>query len=366
MGSTRIEFHYSIPEIAEEWLGLEKVQANPSIQNNYLLLNAWYRCYLDGRKAAFISVWHDNTCLGIYPFTIEKKFGATVYNTLYHESLSISKPIVRDGQDEFFFIELVRHLHEHRRIWDVIKFSNLYCFDNEERLLTSAITRNTMLVHTVHDHTYTIDSDGSFEEYCQRYLSRKTRENLARLMKNIATLDSNFVYYLNFEALQHLRRFYEMENTGWKKDAGTALINRNDNLVYLESLIHNCCLSGKFFMSFLEIEGMKVAGQLGYIEDGVYHALRTAYDRAFAKLGPSVVLIAKTIRLLRDAFPEVQTINCFPRSYGYKQKYAQDRCECNTHVVFSNSLKGKLLFKAYKYKMSRKMATPTPDTCPAQ
>ncbi|MEF3696086.1 GNAT family N-acetyltransferase [Desulfolutivibrio sp.] len=354
MGSTRIEFHSCLPEIAGEWLRLEQGCANPSIQNNYLVLNAWYACYLADRTPAFLSLWQEDTCLGIYPFTLEKKYGARVFNTLYHESFSISKPVVQDGQEEFFFMELVRLLPEQHGKWDVIKLSSIYCFDTEARLLTSAFARNNMKVFTIHDRTYAIEIEDSFEKYRLTYLSKKTRENLDRLEKKIAKKDNRLVYYQNSEALPHMRRFYEMENTGWKKDTGTALINMNDNLVYTESLIHNCCLAGKFLMTFLELDGVKIAGQFGYIENGVYNGLRTAYDREYSMFGPSIILIARTLRLLIDTFPDVKLMNCYPLSYGYKQKYAHDRCECNTHVLFSDSIKGKLMSVAYKYKMSKR------------
>ncbi|NDY56535.1 GNAT family N-acetyltransferase [Desulfovibrio sulfodismutans] len=357
MGSTRIEFHSSIPAISEEWLRLEKSLANPSIQNDYVLLNAWYACYLAGRKPAFLSLWDGKTCLGLYPFTLERKYGAKVFNTLYHESFSISKPIVAAGYGEFYFRELIRLLQEQHGKWDVLKFSSIYCFEPEAGLLASAFESNNTKFFTIHDRTYVVEIGDSFEEYCQTYLSKKTRENLDRLERKIAKQDSKFVYYMNYEALPHMGRFYEMENTGWKKESGTALLNMKDNLVYSESLIHACCLSGKFFMAFLEIDGVKIAGQYGYIEDGVYNGLRTAYDRDYAMFGPSVILIARTLRLLIDTFPDVKLLNCYPLSYGYKQKYAHDRCECNTHVLFSNNIKGQLLSMAYKIKMSKKATT---------
>lgn len=366
MGSTRIEFHYSIPEIAGEWLRLEKGLANPSIQNDYVLLNAWYACYLADRKPAFLSLWDGKTCLGLYPFTLERKYGAKVLNTPYHESFCISKPIVAPGQEAFYFTELIRLLQEQHGKWDVIKFSSIYCFEPESRFLASAFESNNTQVFTIHDRTYVIEIEDTFEKYCQTYLSKKTHRDLVRLDKKISKTDSRFVYYMNYEALPHMRRFYEMENMGWKKDSGTALLNMSDNLIYSESLIHKCCLAGKFFMSFLEIDGIKISGQYGYIENGVYNGLRTAYDRDYAMFSPSIILLARTLRLLVDAFPDVKLLNCYPLSYGYKQKYAHDRCECNTHVLFSNSMKGKIMSMAYKYKMSKKGDSITQDTLVSQ
>jgi hypothetical protein len=354
MGSTRIEFHYSIPEVAAEWLRLEKACASPSIQNNYLLLNAWYTCYLAGRKPAFISLWDEDACLGIYPFTLEKKYGAHVYNTLYHESLSISKPIILEGHEEFFYTEFIRLLREQHGKWDVVKFSSMYCFDAESRMLPEAFESNGIKAFTIHDRTFAVDLGESLEQYYESYLSKNTRRSLDRLEKKIAKVNGKFIYYTNFEALSHMRRFYEMENTGWKKDAGTALMHVNDNLVYSESLIYNCCLTGKFFMSVFEIDGKEVAGQFGYIENGVYNGLRTAYDREYAAYSPSIILLSRTIRLLIESFKNVRIFHFYPVSYGYKQKYAHDRCECSTHVLFNDNMKGRLMSLAYRYKMSRR------------
>lgn len=356
MKSTRLEFHSSIPEIASHWFRLENSIADPSIQNSYMLLNAWYTCYLAGRRPAFISLWSDEACIGIYPFTVERKYGATIYNTLYNQSFSISKPIMQDGQEDYFFNELMRCLKKEKDRWDVIKFSSVYCFDKEEALLASAFAKHGMQVYTIREHTYVIGLNISFEQYCQDYLSKKTRENIRRLEKKLALKKNEIVSYVNYEALPHMRRFYEMENTGWKRDGGTSLLQLNDNLMYTETLINTSCLAGKFLMTFLEFDGLKIAGQFGYVEDGVYNGFRTAYDRDYAQLGPAVLLLAKTVRMLIEQFSEIKLLHCYPDPFGYKQKYAHDRCECNTHVLFSDSLKGRLLYKLYRRKMSRMAA----------
>jgi len=360
MKSTRLEFHSSIPEIASLWFRLENAIADPSIQNSYILLNAWYACYLAGRRPAFISLWSDEACIGIYPFTVERKYGATIYNTLYNQSFSISKPIIQDGQKEFFFDEFMRCLKKERNKWDVVKFSSVYCFDAEEALLAAAFAQKAIQVYTIHEHTYAIDLNVSFEQYCHDALSKKTRENIRRLEKKLVTKKTKIVSYVNYEALPHMRRFYEMENTGWKKDGGTSLLQLNDNLIYTETLINTCCLAGKLLMTFLEVDGLKIAGQFGYVENGVYNGFRTAYDREYAQLGPAVLLLTRTVRMLMEQFPEVKLLHCYPDSFGYKQKYAHDRCECNTHVLFSDSLKGRLLYKLYRRKMSR-IAAAAPD-----
>lgn len=353
MDSTTIKFHSSLSEIADEWREIESSCPASSIQNNFLVLNAWYKCYADGKAMAFLSLWDKDLCIGIYPLTLEKKFGARIYNTLYRESFSISKPIIRNGFEEFFFDHLVRLLHVHKDKWDMIKFSSMYCFDNEQPLLVSSFVSNDADVYTIDDWTYAVKLQETFEQYCDTYLSKKTLTDLRRLEKKIAEREHTFLFHKDFEALPHMKRFYEMENTGWKKDAGTALVNSSNYLVYTDSFVHNCSLANKFVMTFLEIDGMKIAGQFGYLENGVYNLLRAAYDREYAKFAPSVLLFCETLRMLLDSHPEIKTINYYPISYGYKQKYSKDDCACSTHVLFSKSLKGRVLSRVYKRRMSR-------------
>lgn len=353
MDCLRLQFHTSISEIVEPWTSLEKACADPSIQNNFLVLNAWYACHCEGRAPAFVSLWDKSLCLGIYPFTLERKYGARIFNTPYRDAFSISKPIVRDGFHDLFFNELVKRLRVRKSEWDVMKFSGVYRFDREHALLESAFTAAGADVYTVRDHTYSVTLSSSFEDYSAAYLSKKTVTDLRRLEKKLAEHDHRFLFYRNFEALAHMRRFYDMENTGWKKDSGTPLINDQNYLVYTDSFVHNCSLANKFVMTFLEIDGQKIAGQFGYIENGVYNLLRTAYEREFSKYAPSVLLFLDTLRLMLRSFPEIKTINYYPGSYGYKQKYSKDDCECNTYVLFSDSLKGKFFSRAYRRKMAR-------------
>lgn len=353
MSSITLQLHHSLPEIAGQWRDLEKSCGNQSIQNNFLVLNAWYKCYSQGRKPAFVSMREDDVCIGIYPFILERKFGIKSYNTLYKDAFSISKPIIREGFKETFYANLGTLLLACKSHWDVIKFSYIFCFDPEHEALASSLIAADANVVTLNDTTYTVKLDGTFEDYSAAYMSKKTVTDLRRLEKKIAGHQHNVVSYRDFEALHHMPRFYDMENTGWKKDAGTALMNASDYLVYTDSLVHNCSISNQFLMTFFELDGLKIAGQFGYFENGVYNLVRTSYDRDYSQYAPSVLLFLGTIRLLIDAFPDIHVVNYYPVSYGYKQKYSRNECACSTYVLFNNNLKGKSLSYLYKKKMGK-------------
>lgn len=352
MASVSITFHTAISEIAEEWTRLEKAGRDLSIQNNYLLLNAWYECHAGKRQPAFVLMRDNGRCIGIYPLTLEHKFGARVFNTLYKDAFSICKPIVLDEARELFFDRLIKMLLVHKDKWDVFKFSSIYGFDDEYEPLAASIASSGADAHTIHDQTFVVRLRETFDEYRDDYLSKKTVTDLRRLERKLSEHSHEFACYRDFDALPHMRRFYEMENTGWKKEAGSALINASNYLVYTDSLAHNSSLANKFLMTSLDLDGLRIAAQFGYFEDGVYNLLRTAYDRQYSKFAPSVLLFLGTVRFLLDARPDIKTLHYYPVSYGYKQKYSRDDCDCCTHMLFSPTLKGRFFSRLYKRKMS--------------
>ena len=52
---------------------------------------------------------------------------------------------------------------------------------------------------------------------------------------------------------------------------------------------------GVFRMAFVEVEGTKVAGAIGFSYDGVFLLYNSAYDRGWSRLAPGLVLVGDLI-----------------------------------------------------------------------
>lgn len=353
MPEPTVRYHLSPAEVVDIWRDIACSRARKSPLDSFVLLNAWYVCFLGGRRPVLVSVWDGDRCLGVYPFTLERKFGATVLNTLYMDAYGLESPLIRDGCREAFYSGLLGGMLAGDGRADVVKLGGLYSYMEDNALVRACLDEARAHCVSVRDRTYCVDLGASLAEYAAAFLSKKVRLDLRRLEKLLAARDHTFHFLRDREALDRMDRFYAMEHTGWKREQGTALLQAGAFLTYTEAFVRACAEAGTLFAASLDVDGLPVAGQFGYFQDGVYNLVRTAYDRAYASLSPSVSLFVRVLGHLIDTRPDIRIVNYYPVSYGYKHKYAHDRYWRDTQVVFTGTWKARLLEPLYRRKMSR-------------
>lgn len=127
----------------------------------------------------------------------------------------------------------------------------------------------------------------------------KQRNELRRRRKKLEEL-----WPLTFEALapderdflQPLEAFLKVEGAGWKRQGGTALLQRPEDQGFFRNYARRAALRGQLRLFFLRLDGRVVAGQLHIQAGGRLWALKIGYDEAYAQYSPGALLTHEVLR----------------------------------------------------------------------
>jgi CelD/BcsL family acetyltransferase involved in cellulose biosynthesis len=95
---------------------------------------------------------------------------------------------------------------------------------------------------------------------------------------------------------QALDDFFRLEGSGWKTEAGTAILTDPPLEQLYRAFAFRAAESGWLRLFLLEVDGQAVAGTYGCSFGGSGHLLKTGYDVRFAKSSPGLILMAEVLR----------------------------------------------------------------------
>lgn len=149
--------------------------------------------------------------------------------------------------------------------------------------------------------------------YLARVLSRRQRMSLDRRRRRLSEAGTVEIVELTTDddLDAWAQAFVDIERSGWKGRAGTAFASRGADVAYLKQMFRGAFAAGKLSSTALTVDGRKIAIQiLLHAGDGAY-AFKSAYDEAYARFGPGVLLeidlIARTVRSDRLAWIDSAT-----------------------------------------------------------
>lgn len=354
MGKFFIRFHFSISEVSKEISEIRKQNSNNKISSSYVVLDAWYQCFKKSSRQYIISLWCDDVCIGISPMLLDKKYGLNRIYSLYHgdSCFSLGTPLIMEGYEEAFYKNFFRLIFQSKVKWNVIKFSNIYNFEADHALLReiAAIERSVSLI--LSKPTYCVDMAGGLAAYHENYLSANSRKAYKRRLNKLKeSAEYKFLCLRAHEALPFVESFLALENMGWKGKAGTSLLKSQDELIFFDCMVNELCKENKFMLFILQVDGVTVAGQCGFIEGDIFNMMKSAYDENFNHLSPSTLLFMNMLEFFYAEQRGVTKLHAYPISYGYKNNYMHGNDYCSTFIFFNKTLFSRGLFRLYKFKM---------------
>ena len=93
-----------------------------------------------------------------------------------------------------------------------------------------------------------------------------------------------------------LAEVFRLEGSGWKTQAGTAILTDPPLERLYRSFAHRAAASGWLRLGLLEVGGHTVAAQYGASFGGVGYLLKTGYDARLSRTSPGLVLTAEVLR----------------------------------------------------------------------
>jgi len=86
-----------------------------------------------------------------------------------------------------------------------------------------------------------------------------------------------------------------IEGSGWKDEAGTAILSQADTARFYREVATWAARRGWLRLKFLRLDGRAVAFDLVLEAEGVAHVLKGGFDPAMRQLGPGTVLTGRSL-----------------------------------------------------------------------
>lgn len=92
-----------------------------------------------------------------------------------------------------------------------------------------------------------------------------------------------------------LEEGFRLEGSGWKGEAGTAIVARPETRGFYEAISRWAAEDGILRLAFLRVDGEAVAFTLSFESNGRHYLLKPGHDAARDSLGPGTVLTADMV-----------------------------------------------------------------------
>jgi CelD/BcsL family acetyltransferase involved in cellulose biosynthesis len=272
--------------IAPQWDALAAVDPTP------FSLSAWYLAWWDGygadRDLRVCTVWEDGELVALLPLC---ERGGRL-EAMANEESCVVRPLARDTET----LRLLAEATATER-YDLMEIRRLPEGDEAIEALAAAARASGRLSIVEPDITSPIvDTTGTLDEYRQATRG-KWHRNLRRLYRKLLRDHDARLSLIeapgNLES--ELTEGFEVESSGWKRAAGSAILSRPENEVYYRSLGRRFHDRGELRLSSISVGGRMIAWDLAILRRNRLYSPKSGYLEEFRQYGPGLILELATI-----------------------------------------------------------------------
>jgi CelD/BcsL family acetyltransferase involved in cellulose biosynthesis len=331
--------------IEAEWRALYDDSTLKSVFATYEFVSHWYSCFARPDAVRVYRIVHGGTTIGFLPLVLNDAYGCRVLSSLTNFHVMHSTPVIRHGFESAFADATLDALLEDRKSWDVLQHYYSYSFLPGQRLFSpAALKRAGLSSREIVWPDYTIGFSTSFEEYFSRILSTNTKKGFKRRRNRLLDLGTNRVtVHRGQDAMALWSDFLTIEDGGWKGTRGSSIRRLDDTYRrYYKGFLDLISERGELTLYFLELDGVRIAGEMGYTEGDVFHWFKSGYDERYSDYAPSTVLMVGVIEDLMRNRPDLKRLHLFPGNFGYKHRYVNEQSLCTDTIIYNRTARGKI------------------------
>jgi CelD/BcsL family acetyltransferase involved in cellulose biosynthesis len=255
-------------------------------------LSAWYLAWWDGygagRRPRVCTVWDGPELVALLPLC--ERDGRL--EAMANEESCVVRPLARDAGALRLLTEATA-----REDYDLMEIRRLPEGDESIAALAAAARAARRWSIVEPDITSPIvDTTGTLDDY-RRATRSKWHKNLRRLYRKLQRDHDARVHVIaapaDLEA--ELAEGFEVESSGWKRAAGSAILSRPENAAYYRSLARRFHARGDLRLSSISVDGRMIAWDLGILRAKRLYSPKSGYLEQFRQLAPGLVLELATI-----------------------------------------------------------------------
>jgi CelD/BcsL family acetyltransferase involved in cellulose biosynthesis len=312
-------------------------------------LRTWWDAFGDGRTLSVMAVRSGNRLLGLAPFMIEKArmYGVPLRRIqfLHNDHTPKADVIVAERPTEVYDA-LWKTLLQPRAPWDVIQLSQLPSDSPTHGHVGRLAARHGYPTSLwMSDASPYVELSSDWQSYF-RSLGAKLRQNLRNRLGRLQRLGEPGLQVLSDrDAIRQAKaQALELEGSGWKRDAGTAIQSDPQVLHFYTRLADRAAVSGWLRLLFLTVNGRRIATSYASHYQGRLSFFKTGYDPEFAKYAPFKLL---TYYAIREGYSDhLREVDFLGDAEPWKLEWTSTIRPHDWLFVFAHTARARLVYTA--------------------
>jgi len=132
-----------------------------------------------------------------------------------------------------------------------------------------------------------------------------------------------------------LERFYQLEGSGWKGKAGSAILC-NGSRPFYDEVAHAAAGHRYFSLFMLELNGRLLAAHFSFVQNRCCFSPIVAYDEAFRQYAPGHLMVAEIVKDCSER--GVESFDITGQDQSWKMKWTSESRAMNNYFVFRGPL----------------------------
>jgi CelD/BcsL family acetyltransferase involved in cellulose biosynthesis len=276
---------YALERAGAEWDALADRHPDPFMQRDWL--GPWSRAFGTPQRRELCLVWRDGSLVAAAPFL---RSGARL-EAMANLHTPVFRPMARDAAALDALAQAIG-----RADAGALTLGPLADEPATARLVAgSRRARRLVAVETLYVSPVAETADGDYEKYRHsRGSSWKSLEQKVRRAARQRAVELRLLCS-GEDGLAFLEEGLQLEATGWKGKAGTAMLSAPHTARFYREMCTAFAGRNEVGLSGMWLDGTLVAFDLGLLFGGRFWGLKAAYDEQHRKLSPSLLLARATV-----------------------------------------------------------------------
>jgi CelD/BcsL family acetyltransferase involved in cellulose biosynthesis len=331
-----VETYTSVPPVAHEWDEFaERTEAPPWLRAAWV--SAWWRAFGEGELEILV-LRRDGRTAALLPLVHRR--GALASPTNWHTP--DFRLVAEDAEAKRALVET---LFGSRRRRISLGFIDP---DDADACRPVAAARGYRLLERTLENPPYVTTEGDRSAY-EQTLDRHIRSETRRRRRRLGELgDLQFAVEDGRTRLDELlEEGFRVEASGWKGEAGTAIVSSEETRRFYTEIARFCAERGWLGLAFLRLDGRPIAFQLLIEHGGVTSQLKGGFDEDYRKYAPGTLLLQD---LIARAFAgDAHRYEFLGAEEAFKLEWATATHDRRSLQAFAPSVAGRVERAAFAY-----------------
>lgn len=272
-------------EIGEAWDRLATLDGGPFSLHRWY--DAWWEAFGAGAEMSSIALWDGDDLAAALPLRTDGRELLLLANS----HTPVASPLHRDGEALDALTREVAAADGH------LVLPRLAVADPATAKLVESGRRAGRLALVEPDQISPfVQITGTWEGYRER-MKRRWSSSERKARKMAREHDATFIIVEPPSDLdRQLTRGFEVEASGWKGRAGTAILSTPETERFYRTIARAYRAAGELAISEIALDGHCVAFDLCLLHRQRLYLLKTGFDESYAPLSPGLVLRQQVVR----------------------------------------------------------------------